>query len=108
VDEIERILAETVDADEILRRTVVALVSDPLISWAGIGFLEGGEFTLGPEAGSPEEARRTHVPVAYQGAVVGTLQADGNPDRAQLERVATLIAPHVLIGWDTGGETWDP
>ena len=26
----------------------------------------------------------------------------------EIERVAELIAPFVLIGWDTGGETWQP
>ena len=29
-------------------------------------------------------------------------------DAAALERVSELIAPLVLIGWDTGGAAWDP
>jgi hypothetical protein len=108
VEQIERILAEIEDADEVLRGTVAALVEDPSIAWAGIGFLDDGELTRGPQAGRPDETSRTQVTVAYQGAVVGVLEADGDPDRARLERIATLIAPHVLIGWDTGGEAWEP
>jgi putative methionine-R-sulfoxide reductase with GAF domain len=108
VDKIERILAETEDADDLLRQTMTALVEDPEIVWAGIRFLEDGELVLGPEGGSPDDTRRTHVPITFHGAVVGELQTDGNPERAQLERVAALIAPHVLIGWDTKGETWEP
>jgi hypothetical protein len=33
---------------------------------------------------------------------------DGAIDRTTLDEVATLIAPFALIGWDTGGEVWDP
>jgi hypothetical protein len=29
-------------------------------------------------------------------------------DRAVLERVASLIGPYCLVGWDTGGEAWSP
>ena len=29
-------------------------------------------------------------------------------DRIFLERVADLVAVHCLVGWDTGGESWDP
>jgi hypothetical protein len=25
-----------------------------------------------------------------------------------LERVADLVADHCLVGWDTGGEMWEP
>jgi hypothetical protein len=39
---------------------------------------------------------------------VGELAADGPVDRAELERVAGLVAEYVLIGWDTGGEAWSP
>ena len=55
---------------------------------------------------SPTE--RVSVQIAYQGAVVGELAADGSADVALLERVAELIATHVLLGWDTGGEAWEP
>ena len=108
IEAIERLLAETADADEVLRRTVQALVADPGIAWAGVAFVEGDTFTLGPVAGTPDESRRTRVPVAFQDAVVGELQVDGDVESDSLERVASLVAPHVLIGWDTGGESWEP
>jgi hypothetical protein len=105
---IERLLAEAADADEVLRRVVEALVAEPGIAWAGVAFVERDTIMLGPAAGTPDESRRTSVPVAFQGAVVGELQVDGDVDGASLERVASLIAPYVLIGWDTGGQTWEP
>ena len=55
------------------------------------------------------------VPIVYEGAVVGEIDIDSDEpaafdedDRAFLERVATLISPHCLVGWDTGGERWQP
>jgi len=108
IEAIERLLAETADADEVLRRTVEALVAEPEVAWAGVALVEGDTITLGPAAGTPDESRRTRVPVAFHDAVVGELQVDGDVDDDSLERVASLIAPHVLIGWDTGGEAWEP
>ena len=108
VEAIERILGETDDADDVLRGAVAALVSDPEIAWAGISFLDDGVLVLGPEAGAPDETRRTCVPITFQNALVGELWADGSPDRALLENVASLVAPQVLIGWDTGGDAWEP
>ena len=53
------------------------------------------------------------VPIAYEGRVVGEIDIDsdqpaafGEADRAYLERVATLISPHALVAWDTGGVAW--
>jgi len=43
--------------------------------------------------------------VTYQGTQVG---GHSEADRAFLERVAILVSAHVLIGWDTRGETWEP
>ena len=108
IEAIEHVLAETADADEVLRRTMNALVAEPEVVWAGVAFVEGRAITLGPAAGTPDESRRTRVPVAFQDAVVGELQVDGDVDSDVLERVASLIAPHVLLGWDTGGESWEP
>jgi L-methionine (R)-S-oxide reductase len=55
------------------------------------------------------------VPIVYEGKVVGEIDIDsdrpaafGDEDRAFLERVALLISPHSLVGWDTGGEPWRP
>jgi L-methionine (R)-S-oxide reductase len=54
------------------------------------------------------------VPVAYEGGVVAEIDVDsdspsafGEADRAFLERVAAIISPYCLVGWDTGGEDWD-
>ena len=53
------------------------------------------------------------VPIVYEGKVVGEIDIDsdtpaafGPEDSALLERVAILISPHSLVGWDTGGVPW--
>jgi hypothetical protein len=48
------------------------------------------------------------VSIAFQGTPVGELWVDGEAEEAFLERVAVLLSAHVLIGWDTRGETWEP
>ncbi len=55
------------------------------------------------------------VPIAYDGKLVGEIDIDsdrpaafGPEDRTFLERVALLISPHCLVGWDTRGEAWTP
>ena len=108
VDEVDRILAEAVDADDVLRGVVRALVERGGCSLAGIAFVEGGDLVPGPAAGEPDEARRVAVPVSYRGERVGELAADGDLDAAELEQIAALVSTHVLIGWDTGGEAWSP
>jgi putative methionine-R-sulfoxide reductase with GAF domain len=47
--------------------------------------------------------------------VVGEIDIDSDrpsafdaDDREFLERVAVLISPYCLVGWDTGGEPWRP
>ena len=108
VEAIEGILGETDDADDVLRAAVAALIIDPDIVWAGVNFLDDGGLVLGPEAGEQDVTRRMRVPITFHDALVGELWADGSPDRGLLERVASLLAPQVLIGWDTGGEAWEP
>lgn len=53
------------------------------------------------------------VPIAYEGRIVGEIDVDsdqpgafGPKDKAFLERVASLISAHSLVGWDTGGVAW--
>jgi putative methionine-R-sulfoxide reductase with GAF domain len=55
------------------------------------------------------------VPISYEDIVVAEIDIDsdtpaafGDEDRVFLERVAELISPHCLVGWDTGGEAWEP
>jgi hypothetical protein len=108
LEALDRILNRGDEPDDVLRSTVRVLVEEPGIAWTGIAFLEEGRLTLGPAAGIEDEARRIRVPVSYRGAQVGELWVDGEADRAFLERVAVLVSSHVLIGWDTHGETWEP
>jgi hypothetical protein len=108
VEAVERILAEGGDADDVLRAVVRVFVEHGSAHWAGILFAEGDDFVLGPQAGEPGRGRRLYVPVIYDGEQVGILVTDGARSIRVLERVAELIATHVLIGWDTGGERWTP
>jgi hypothetical protein len=106
--EIAEILERGGDADDALRKVVSALAARPDVSWAGIAFVEEGALRLGPAAGHEGEAGRVRVEVSFQDAKVGELWVDGTLPRNELEPIAALIAPLVLIGWDTGGEAWEP
>jgi hypothetical protein len=108
VERIEEIVSRGGDADDALRDVVAALAER--YRWAGILFVEEGDLVLGPQAGEPDEAGRTRVPVAFNGDRIAELAVDGAPDgdHGFLERVAELVAPHCLVGWDTGGEDWEP
>jgi hypothetical protein len=97
----------TPDADEQLRQTVAGLAAQDGCAWAGIFFVEDGSLILGPEAGTADPAQRTSVPVTWRGTRVAELAADGAVDPAELETVAAGIADLCLVGWDTGGETWE-
>jgi hypothetical protein len=105
---LERILEGDGEPDDVLRAAVAALVDEPGISYAEVAFLEEGRLVAGPHAGDPDEGRRVRVPVAYQGSQVGELRVDGDADASILARVAELVSTHVLLGWDTGGERWQP
>jgi hypothetical protein len=92
------------DADDILRGVLDALHVHG-VAYAGIQFVEDGELVPGPSAGTGEAAVR--VPVEFDGQKVGELAlSDDDPGFAA--RVAELVGPFVLVGWDTGGEAWDP
>jgi hypothetical protein len=110
LEAIDRILNRGGDADDVLRQVVAALHEKAGYTWAGILFVEDGELTLGPEAGTPNEASRTRTPVTWQGDRIAELAVDDAPeeDRMFLERVALLVSGHCLVGWDTGGESWEP
>jgi putative methionine-R-sulfoxide reductase with GAF domain len=104
---VEEIVGAGGDADDVLRAVVAELVEGGC-AWAGIWFVEGERLELGPEAGTPDESRRVRVPIRFRDERVGELGVDGTAEAAFVERVAALISPHVLLGWDTGGETWTP
>jgi len=96
------------DADDVLRAAVAVLTAEPGIGWASIHFLEEGELVAGPFAGTPDEQRRQSVPIAYRGDPVGELVVDGDAEPAFLVRAAEVLSAYVLLGWDTGGEAWEP
>lgn len=108
---VERILGRGGDADDVLRDVVESLRREGGFDWAGISFLEEGTFVLGPASGEAT-GEPVRVPISYDGNVVaelGVLAAErSDEDRALLERVAELLAPYCLVGWDTGGEAWSP
>jgi hypothetical protein len=105
LEAVDRILNRGGDADDVLRR-VVAVVHRTY-PYAAIAFVESGELVIGPEAGERVDAES--FPISFQGLQVAELRAAGAPiDRTFLERVALLISPFCLVGWDTGGEPWQP
>jgi hypothetical protein len=110
LEAVDRILSSGTDADDILRQVVGVLHEQAGYAWAGIFFLEDGDLALGPQAGTPNETQRTSLPVTWQGVRVAELAMDDAPeeDRMFLERVAVLVSGYCLVGWDTGGESWEP
>ena len=112
VEEIERVIERSADADDVLRE-VVALLNERFDRWVGIYLVEGGDLVLGPSAGpEPRERHGFIVPIVYDGHSVGEIHVDADTadhaERAFLGRVAVLVSPHCLVGWDTGGERWSP
>jgi hypothetical protein len=103
---VEEIVERGGEADDVLRAVVQALHEDG-VGWVGIAFVEGSRLELGPSAGGEAPNRLQRQPVEWQGAKVAELQASGG-DPHRLARVALLIAPYCLVGWDTGGEPWSP
>jgi putative methionine-R-sulfoxide reductase with GAF domain len=111
LEAIDRILEHGGDADEVLRRVVAVLHGIDDFSWVGISFVEEGELVLGPAQGERTVEPMT-IPISYENNVVaelGVVAGEVDSDRNTfLERVALLISPYCLVGWDTGGEAWSP
>jgi hypothetical protein len=115
VEAIERILNREPEADQILREAVVVLQERiPGARGVAVAFVEDGALAPGPIAGAGVDAAPAiAVPVLYERRPVAELwiDADGEPDgddRAFLARVSDLLSPYCLVGWDTGGEAWEP
>ena len=105
IEAIDRIVNRGGDADDVLR-DVVSVLSEQY-AWVGIYLAEGDGLVLGPSHGTvPDKDAR--IPVVYAGRRVGELSVSDDDDRASLERVAVLISHYCLVGWDTGGEEWNP
>ena len=111
LEAIDRILDRGGEADEVLREVVAVLHGLDDYSWVGISFVEGGELVLGPAQGE-RKGEPTAIRISYEGNVVAELGVIAGQvkaeDREFLERVALLISPYCLVGWDTGGEAWSP
>jgi hypothetical protein len=102
---VEALVAAGGDADEVLREAVAA-IHKAGVAWIAVRFNDEGTLLDGPSAGIPEAAVAI-APVTYNGERIGQLEACG-ADEALLARLASLLAEYVLLGWDTGGEAWEP
>jgi hypothetical protein len=106
LEAVDRILNRGGDADDVLRQVVAVL--HRLYPYVAIAFVEEDELVVGPEAGT-SPARTEVFPISFQGSRVAELRVGEAPtDREFLERVATVVSPYCLVGWDTGGEPWTP
>lgn len=110
---VERLLNRGGDADEVLRGVVWALHERlPHLERVWIEFAEGDQRVIGPSAGETARELTRTFGVSFQGAEVAVLAVPHEVLRAGdaglLERIATIIAPYCLVGWDTGGARWEP
>jgi hypothetical protein len=51
------------------------------------------------------------VPITYDDSSVAEIALGSEiaeEDRDALDRIAELLSPYCLVGWDTGGESWNP
>ena len=106
LDAVDRIVNRSGDADDVLRQVVDVL--SRLYPYVSIWFVEDDGLVQGPLSGEAADAER--YPIAFQGTKVAELEVGGvaDDDRQFLERVATLVSAHAMVGWDTGGERWEP
>jgi hypothetical protein len=108
-EDVQRLVDEGEEADAIVRGAVARLAADRA-GGVGLRFVEEGAFVEGPWVG-PSGPVADAVPVSYDGDVVAELVATGPLDdreRAAWERIALLLSPFCLVGWDIGGEEWEP
>jgi len=107
LEAVDRVLGGGGDADDVLRAVLDVLF--PLYEYVGINFAEGGEMTPGPSLGA-KEAGASVFPILFNGSQVAELEVafPGADDQAFLARIALLVAPYALVGWDTAGEEWTP
>ena len=84
-------------------------VLEGLFPYAAIAFVEEGELAPGPSRGKLAQPLQT-LPISFRDSKVAELQAAppaaDAEEQAFLERIALLISPHCLVGWDTGGVPW--
>jgi hypothetical protein len=111
MDAVESALKRGGEADDLLRHVTTILHERAGYSWTAIRFVENDQLVLGPSAGDQPEATHS-LPVAYGGRPVARLEVGpavvDSEDDAFLQRVAALVSPYCLVGWDTHGERWEP
>jgi hypothetical protein len=107
IEAVERIVNRGGEADDVLRAVLQVLFE--LYAYVAIWFVEGDDVVEGPSLGTREEGAE-RVGIAFLGMKVGELEVawPDSHDRPFLERIATLISGNCLVGWDTGGEAWEP
>ena len=97
------------EADQILLGTIAHL-AERYEAGVGMRFVEEGAFTNGPWAGATGSAL-SQVPIHYDGELVGEFITSVELDdaaRATFEAVAAIVGDYCLVGWDIGGEDWEP
>jgi hypothetical protein len=109
LEAVDRLVNRGGEADEVLRGVVQSLHQRIGYRFVGIAFVEGESLELGPTAGRPG-GQAVAFPITFEGRSVGELRvepgSDDSGELALLQRVATLISPYCLVGWDTGGVPW--
>lgn len=97
------------EADQILLGTI-AYLAERYGAGVGMRFVEEGAFTNGPWAGATGSAL-SQVPIHYDGELVGEFITSIELDdaaRGTFEAVAAIVGDYCLVGWDIGGEDWEP
>jgi hypothetical protein len=109
LEAVDRLVNRGGEADEVLRGVVQELHRRGGYRFVGIAFVEGDGLELGPIVGE-SGGEATDFPIVFEGRFVGELRVEPGPDdpdeKALLQRVATLVSPYCLVGWDTGGVPW--
>jgi hypothetical protein len=107
LEAVDQVLSRGGDADDVLRMVLQILFQ--LYEYVGINFAEGGEMAPGPSLGAKDEGTSI-FPISFDGSQVAELEVvyPHADDQAFLERVAVLVSPYALVGWDTAGEEWTP
>ena len=109
VDAVQAIVDRSEEADQILLGTI-ALLSEHYGGGVGLRFVEEGAFSDGPWAG-PTGDVVGQVPIRYDDELVGEFATSFTLDdeaRTTFERVAAIVGDYCLVGWDIGGEDWEP
>jgi len=106
LEALDRILNRGGDADAVLRDIVRVL--HERYDYAAIRLVEDEGLAEGPSAGTPQSG--SIWPIVFQGTKVAELEVAPpiEGDAEFLERVATIVSPYCLVGWDTGGQPWLP